>query len=131
MNPTSPSYLYMAAKPPRVSLWLIFSLLSSALHRAKIFIDTSHGSWDSAQADEGSSGKGWCTVDWETELMAVFETTVRRHFPNPQRIGCPGHEFLLALAAGQRDDQSAPVLAHIRECAPCFDELKRLRMMHK
>ena len=66
-------------------------------------------------------------LDWETELVAALETVVHRDFPNPQRIGCPEPEFLLALAAGRRDNQSALALAHIRECAPCFDELKRLR----
>jgi len=66
-------------------------------------------------------------MDWETELTAAFETVVRRDFPNPERIGCPGPDCLRALAAGLRDDQSAVVLAHIRECAPCFDQLKQFR----
>ena len=69
-------------------------------------------------------------MEWETELMAAFETVVHRDFPNPQRIGCPGHDSLEALAAGRRVEQSDEALAHIRRCAPCFDELKRLREMN-
>lgn len=70
-------------------------------------------------------------MDWETELTAAFETVIHRDFPNPQRIGCVGHDFLEALAAGREDNQSALALAHIRECAPCFDELKQLCRMLK
>jgi len=65
-------------------------------------------------------------MDWQTELTAAFETVVRRDFPNPERIGCPGPDRLRALAAGLRDE-SALVLTHIRECAPCFDQLKQFR----
>jgi hypothetical protein len=70
-------------------------------------------------------------MDWETELINSFETIVHRDFPNPQRIGCPGRDSLMSLAAGPGDAQSAMVLAHIRQCAPCFDELRELRRKTK
>lgn len=70
-------------------------------------------------------------MDWETELMAAFETVLHRDFPNPHRIGCLGSECLVALAAGRKDGQSALALAHIGECAACFDELKQLRGANK
>jgi len=70
-------------------------------------------------------------MDWETELIDSFETLVHRDFPNPQRIGCPGHDSLVGLAASLGDAQSRMVLAHIRQCAPCFDELKALRRKTK
>ena len=63
-------------------------------------------------------------MDWETDLIDAFETIVHRDFPNPHRIGCPGHDSLTHLAAGIWDAQSALVLAHVRRCAPCFDELE-------
>jgi hypothetical protein len=66
-------------------------------------------------------------MDWETELINALEAIVHRDFPNPQRVGCPGRNSLLGLAAHRRDAQSALALAHVRECAPCFDELKELR----
>jgi hypothetical protein len=66
-------------------------------------------------------------MDWDTELINSFDTIVHRDFPNPQRIGCPGRDSLMSLVASLGDAQSAMVLAHIRQCAPCFDELRELR----
>ena len=63
----------------------------------------------------------------EKELMEAFETIIHEDFPNPQRIGCPGHEALLKLAEGSGHVPQTRLLAHIRQCAPCFDELKELR----
>ena len=70
-------------------------------------------------------------MDWETDLIDAFEAIVHRDFPNPHRIGCPGHDSLTHLAAGIGDAQSALVLAHVRRCAPSFDELKELRTKTK
>jgi hypothetical protein len=63
----------------------------------------------------------------EKELLEAFERVIREDFPNPQRIGCPGGDTLLRLARGSGQAQQADLLAHIRQCAPCFDELKELR----
>jgi hypothetical protein len=62
-------------------------------------------------------------MDSEKELVDAFEGIVHEDFPNPQRIACPGREVLLKLAQQPADAQ----LVHIRQCAPCFDELKELR----
>jgi hypothetical protein len=70
-------------------------------------------------------------MDWETELLNSFEAVVHRDFPNPHRIGCPGRDSLAGLAVCHGDAQSAFVLAHIRQCAPCFDELRELRTKTK
>ena len=95
----------------------------------KIRLDIDDGSWDSAtgRVKHCGSFKEEGVMDWETELIDSFETIVHRDFPNPQRIGCPERDSLVGLAAGLGDAQSALVLAHIRQCAPCFDELKELR----
>ncbi len=67
-------------------------------------------------------------MDWETDLTSSFETLVHRDFPNPDRVGCPGRNSLVDLATCVAGAQSsALVLAHIRQCAPCFDELKELQ----
>ena len=66
-------------------------------------------------------------MGWETELVRSFEAIVHRDFPNPHRVGCPGRDSLVGLAACLGDAQSSLVLTHIRQCAPCFDELKELR----
>lgn len=63
----------------------------------------------------------------EKELLEAFERIIHEDFPNPQRIGCPGHAALLKLAEASGQSQQPRVVAHIRQCAPCFDELKELR----
>jgi hypothetical protein len=66
-------------------------------------------------------------MDSEKKLFDAFDRVVHEDFPNPQRIDCPGRDVLLKLAQRPADAQFAFLLAHIRQCAPCFDELKDLR----
>jgi len=66
-------------------------------------------------------------MDSEKELLDAFDRVVHEDFPNPQRIACPGREVLLKLAQQSADTQLDHLLAHIRQCAPCLDELKELR----
>jgi hypothetical protein len=66
-------------------------------------------------------------MDSERELLDAFERIIHQDFPNPQRIDCPGHEVLLKLAEGSAHVQLRHLSAHVRQCAPCFDELKELR----
>ena len=63
----------------------------------------------------------------ENELLEAFERIIHEDFPNPQRNGCPRHEALVKLAEGSGYVQQTRLVAHIRQCAPCFDELKELR----
>jgi hypothetical protein len=66
-------------------------------------------------------------MDLEKELLDAFDRVVHEDVPNPQRVACPGREVLLKLAHLAAVTQLAPLLAHIRQCAPCFDEMKELR----
>lgn len=66
-------------------------------------------------------------MDSEKELLDAFERIIHEDFPNPQRIDCPGHEALLKLAEGSANGPLRHLLAHVRQCGPCFDELKELR----
>jgi len=66
-------------------------------------------------------------MNLENELFDAFDTVVHQDYPNPQRINCPGHSILRKLAAEPEAAHSASTLAHIRQCAPCFEELKELR----
>jgi hypothetical protein len=69
-----------------------------------------------------------CTfMDSEKDLIDAFENLVHRDFPNPERVGCPGREVLAQLARLPSDIEPSQLLAHVRKCAPCFDELKDLR----
>jgi len=98
---------------------------------AEILVDTNQGSWDSAEGRKGSGvlprTRHSAAMDWGKELIDVFERVVHRDFPNPKRVGCPGHDSLVALGTCRTDAQAPLVLDHIRQCAPCFDELKQLR----
>lgn len=66
-------------------------------------------------------------MDSEKELFDAFGKVIHEDFPNAQRIDCPGYEALLKLAEGAAHAEVTHLLAHIRQCAPCFDELKELR----
>lgn len=70
-------------------------------------------------------------MDLEKELLGAWDRVVHEDFPNPERISCPGRELLLKLAQPPADAQFADLLAHVRRCAPCFDELKGLRQMQR
>jgi hypothetical protein len=63
----------------------------------------------------------------EKELLEAFEKIIHEDFPNPQRIGCPGGDALRRLAEGSGHFPQTRLVAHIRQCAPCFDELRELR----
>jgi hypothetical protein len=66
-------------------------------------------------------------MEYEQELQDAFERIIHEDFPNPRRIGCPGRGALLQLSEEAGHVQRTRLLAHIRQCAPCFDELKKLR----
>jgi hypothetical protein len=66
-------------------------------------------------------------MDSEKDLLDALDRVMHEDFPNPKRIACPGREVLLKLAQQPADTQLAHLLTHVRQCAPCFDELKKLR----
>jgi hypothetical protein len=66
-------------------------------------------------------------MDNEKELIDTFDRVVHQDFPNSQRVGCPGREALLEFAQYSTNTAIPQLLLHIRQCAPCFDELKELR----
>lgn len=71
------------------------------------------------------------SVNLEKELLDAFDRVVHQDHPNPRRIGCPGH-YVLKKLADEPESVSAPsALAHIRQCAPCFDELRELRRLRQ
>jgi hypothetical protein len=100
--------------------------------QTKIFIDTGRESWDSPKGATGNEfglhvRPGSAEMGSEKELLEAFERIIHQDFPNPQRIGCPEDEALLKLAGGSGQVYQTHLLAHIRQCAPCFDKLKELR----
>jgi hypothetical protein len=72
--------------------------------------------------DENLSGED------ERRLLELFEQSSLTDYPNPDRIGCPGQDFLRQLAFHRT---SIPVgderLNHITQCSPCFGEFVNFR----
>jgi len=66
-------------------------------------------------------------MNLESELIAAFGRVIHQDHPNPGRTNCPAGAALRDLALQPERFQSTATLAHIRRCAPCLDELKRLR----
>lgn len=46
--------------------------------------------------------------------------------PNPDRIGCPSHDVLVALARRERPIGD-PAYDHLSECSPCYLEVRALK----
>ena len=63
----------------------------------------------------------------EEDLIEAFDNLLHRDFLNPERKGCPSRELLEQFAHRPSDLEFSHLLAHIRNCAACFDELKKLR----
>jgi len=53
---------------------------------------------------------------------------LRDEFPNPERIGCPGHEIVAAIAAHKMPlSQAEAHLDHLTSCSPCYQDFLRLQ----
>jgi hypothetical protein len=64
----------------------------------------------------------------EHELVGVFDRVLHSDYPNPERIGCPGTDILQKLVISPETFASESTLRHLGRCAPCVDELKKLRL---
>lgn len=74
----------------------------------------------------------WQAEGEERELLDLLAKSALNDYPNPERIGCPGHEFLERLAFNRKTiPLSDPRLDHIVHCSPCFRELTDLRATAK
>jgi hypothetical protein len=55
-------------------------------------------------------------------LQREIRESIRRNYPNPERIGCPGNEKLRGMA-NSTIPPSDPAYKHVMECSPCYEEL--------
>jgi hypothetical protein len=63
--------------------------------------------------------------DQERHLLRLAKKLFMEHHPNPQRLGCPDHATLKAVAHGNADlprTQQEAVMDHLSICSPCFRE---------
>jgi len=61
-------------------------------------------------------------------MLDLLEQAALNDYPNPERIGCPGADFLRRLATNRKSvDLSDPALDHVARCSPCFREFIEYR----
>lgn len=64
----------------------------------------------------------------ERRVLELLEGLVVIDYANPERMGCPGAQFLRMLAHSRRDiSLRDPRLDHVVHCSPCFREYAALR----
>jgi hypothetical protein len=72
------------------------------------------------------------TAKQQRAILDLFEQASLNDYPNPERIGCPGDDFLKQLV---RDRNSIKLsderLKHIVHCSPCFREFVGYRDQFK
>lgn len=74
----------------------------------------------------------WGSEGEERELLELLAKSALNDYPNPERIGCPGREFLERLAFDRKSiPLSDPHLDHIVHCSPCFRELSDIKAAGK
>ncbi len=64
------------------------------------------------------------------EVKRVLQEAVLRHYPNPERIGCPGTEVLKQVAREQHPYENSH-WEHIQHCSPCYKEFLDFRREFK
>lgn len=64
----------------------------------------------------------------ERAWLDLLEKAALNDFPNPERIGCPGSEFLRQLAIDRASvSPSDERIGHLSRCSPCFQEFTAFR----
>jgi len=68
------------------------------------------------------------TSKQDRRMLKLLEEAALNDYPNPDRIGCPGTDFLKRLATDRRSiSLSDPALDHVANCSPCFREFAGFR----
>ncbi len=61
-------------------------------------------------------------------MLKLLAEAALNDYPNPDRIGCPGADFLKRLATDRKSiSLSDPALDHVANCSPCFREFAGYR----
>jgi hypothetical protein len=64
----------------------------------------------------------------EQLLLEAFRGALAQKRSNPNRIGCPSHDFLLKLARHAINmDELKPWTSHLSSCGECFREVQSLK----
>ncbi len=64
----------------------------------------------------------------DQDFLALLSESALRDYPNPERAGCPGQQFLSQLATDRRSiSLKDERLDHVSHCSPCFSEFLAIR----
>ena len=68
------------------------------------------------------------TPEQRRATLELLEKAALNDYPNPERLGCPGSEFLHRLATNRKSiPLSDARLEHVARCSPCFSEFVKYR----
>ncbi len=68
------------------------------------------------------------TREQERRMLELLEQAALHDYPNPDRVGCPGADFLKRLATNRKSiDLNDPALQHVAHCSPCYREFVAYR----
>ena len=60
----------------------------------------------------------------DQDFLELLSESALRDYPNPERTGCPGQQFLSQLATDRRSISLKDArLDHVMHCSPCFGDL--------
>jgi hypothetical protein len=64
----------------------------------------------------------------DQDFLELLSESALRDYPNPERTGCPGQQFLSQLATDRRSiSLKDGRLDHVMHCSPCFGDLLAIR----
>jgi len=64
----------------------------------------------------------------DQDFLELLSESALRDYPNPERTGCPGQQFLSQLATDRRSiSLNDARLDHVLHCSPCFSEFLAIR----
>jgi len=71
---------------------------------------------------------GRLTREQERSMLDLLEQAALHDYPNPERKGCPGSDFLKRLATDRKSmNIEDPALTHVARCSPCYREFVSYR----
>jgi len=70
----------------------------------------------------------WNPTEEERQLLELLKESALHDYPNPERKGCPGREFLSQLAFHRSSIRASdPRVDHVVHCSPCFRDFTEIR----
>jgi hypothetical protein len=79
------------------------------------------------QSEATLNAKGYSVAD-ERRILDALGRGLRKEFPNPERIGCPGADVLKKIASRKMAlSEAEKWLDHLGSCSPCYNDFSQFR----